>query len=182
MELQHWWHWQHSLVFNEDERSGDPCRGCWEPVFGPSYSCIESDCNDNYYHHKSCVELPLGLHHPSRQNHPLILFDMYAYHDNNIEEYDEFSKCHVCGAKSGEYGYCCYRCNFNVHISSSSLSLMTMETEVHDPQLTHIWKLMKFTCDFCGKEGNLPYLCAQCNFALHSRCAAKPPSPPHPFS
>ncbi|XP_030934544.1 uncharacterized protein LOC115959992 [Quercus lobata] len=33
---------------------------------------------------------------------------------------------------------------------------------------------MKFTCDFCGKKGNLPYCCVQCDFAIHSRCAACP--------
>ena len=89
MELQHWQHWQHPLVFNEDERSGLDCYGCREPVFGPSYSCIESDCDGYYSHHKSCAELPLGLHHPSHPNHPLILFGIYTYRDN--EEYDRFS-------------------------------------------------------------------------------------------
>ncbi|KAF3942575.1 hypothetical protein CMV_030780 [Castanea mollissima] len=172
MELQHWRHWQHSLVFNEDERSGRFCYGCREPVFGPSYSCIESDCDGYYDHHKSCAELPLGLHHPSHPNHPLILFGIERYFDDD-EEYEKFSKCDVCGEKSREYSYCCYRCNFNIHIRCSSLSL-TIQTEVHDHQLTRIWKLMKFTCDFCGKEGNLPYCCAQCDFAIHSRCAACP--------
>ncbi|XP_030956908.1 uncharacterized protein LOC115979079 isoform X4 [Quercus lobata] len=170
MELQHWRHLQHPLVFNEDERSGDRCRGCKEPVFGPSYSCKE--CRD-YHHHKSCAELPLGLHHPSHPNHPLILFGINTYHKNNKEEYDRFSKCDVCGEKSNEYSYCCYRCNFIIHIRCSSLS-PTIQTEVHDHQLTRIWKLLKFTCDFCGKEGNLPYLCAQCDFGIHSRCAACP--------
>ena len=168
MELQHWVHWQHPLVFNEDERSGRKCYGCREPIYGPSYSCKE--CRGGYVHHKSCAELPLGLHHPSHPNHPLILFDIYTYHDNK-EEYDKFSNCDVCGAISYEYSYCCYRCKFNIHIKCSSSSL-TIETEVHDHQLTRIWKLMKFTCDFCGKEGNLPYLGAQCDFALHSRCVA----------
>ena len=139
MELQHWRHWQHPLVFNEDERSGRHCYGCREPVFGPSYSCKK--CN-GYHHHKSCAELPLGLHHPSHPNHPLILFDQYTYRDNNREEYDKFSKCNVCGEKSYEYGYCCYRCNFNIHIRCSSLSL-TIQTEVHDHQLTRIWNLLK---------------------------------------
>ncbi|KAL0004531.1 hypothetical protein SO802_012092 [Lithocarpus litseifolius] len=170
MELQHWRHWQHPLVFNEDERSGRLCYGCTEPVFGPSYSCVGRNCNEYYDHHESCAELTLGLHHPSHPNHPLILFCMYTYND---EEYDKFSKCDVCGEKSNEYSYCCYRCNFNIHIRCSSLSL-TIQTEVHDHQLTRIWKLMKFTCDFCGKEGNLPYCCVQCDFAIHSHCAACP--------
>ncbi|KAF3953102.1 hypothetical protein CMV_021422 [Castanea mollissima] len=173
MELQHWWHWKHPLAFNEDERSGSQCNGCSEPVFGPSYSCKECREGSRSIHHKSCAELPLGLHHPSHPNHPLILIGKYKYYDNK-EEYNKFSKCDVCGERSREYSYFCYRCNFNIHIRCSSLSL-TIQTEVHDHQLTRsIWKLMKFTCDFCGKEGNLPYFCAQCDFAIHSRCAACP--------
>ena len=116
MELQHWLHWQHPLIFNEDERSGVLCWGCREPVFGPSYGCIQ--CR-RYLHHKSCAELPLGLHHPSHPNHPLILIK--TYRDNNREEFDKFSKCDVCGEKSSEYSYCCYRCNFNIHIRWSRL-------------------------------------------------------------
>ncbi|XP_050274551.1 uncharacterized protein LOC126717175 [Quercus robur] len=89
------------------------------------------------------------------------------------EEYDKFSNCDVCGEKCSEYSYCCYCCNFNIHIRCSSLAL-TIQTEVHDHQLTRTWKLLKFTCDFCGKEGNLPYLCAQCDFGIHSLRAACP--------
>ncbi|KAL0005805.1 hypothetical protein SO802_013366 [Lithocarpus litseifolius] len=170
IELQHWWHWQHSLVFNEDKRSGRPCNRCSEPVFGPSYSCKE--CRGQYIHHNSCAELPLGLHHPSHPDHPLILFGIYEYYSNK-EEYSRFSKCDVCGEKSFEYSYRCYHCNFNIHIRCSSFPL-TIETEFHDHQLTHIWYLTKFTCDFCGKEGNLPYFCVQCDFIIHSRYAACP--------
>ena len=166
MELQHWQHWRHLLLFNEDERSGQRCYGCVEPVFGPSYIC--NRCRD-YLHHKSCAELPFGLHHPSHPNHPLTIFDPFTY----SEEYDRFSKCDVCREKSEEYSYCCYRYNFNIHIKCSSLAL-TIQTKVHDHQLTCIWKLMKFTCDFCGKEDNLRYCRAQCDFAIHSRCATCP--------
>ena len=36
-DLQHFYHDEHPLVFNENERSGHPC-------YGPSYSCIK--CKD----------------------------------------------------------------------------------------------------------------------------------------
>ena len=74
MELQHWWHWQHPLVFNKDERSGRPCNGCSEPVFDPSYNCKE--CRGWYIHHKSCAELPLGCTIPHTQ---IILLFSSAY-------------------------------------------------------------------------------------------------------
>ncbi|XP_030946015.1 uncharacterized protein LOC115970535 [Quercus lobata] len=145
----------------------------WSWFVHHKLSVLSKECRAGFVHHKSCAELPLGLHHPSHPNHPLILFDPFTYLDDNKEEFDRFSKCDVCGEKSDEYSYCCYRCNFNIHIRCSSLPL-TIQTEVHDHQLTRTWKLLKFTCDFCGKEGNLPYLCAQCDFGIHSRCAACP--------
>jgi len=114
----------------------------------------------------------LGLHHPSHPDHPLILFGIYKYYSNK-EEYSRFSKCNVYGEKSFEYSYCCYHCNFNIHLRCSSFPL-TIETEFHDHQLARIWYLTKFTCDFCGKEGNLPYFCVQCDFIIHSRCVACP--------
>ena len=43
-DLQHFYHDEHPLVFNENERSEHPCYGCQEPVYGPSYSCIK--CKD----------------------------------------------------------------------------------------------------------------------------------------
>ena len=70
-DLQHFCHDKHPLVYNKDHRRGDPCYGCGEAVYGPSYSCEE--CR-YYVHHKSCAELPLGLHHPLHPKHPLILF------------------------------------------------------------------------------------------------------------
>ena len=60
-QLQHFYHPEHPLVFNEDRIYGEYCRGCWEPILGPSYSCKE--CGGGWVQHKSCVELPLGLLH-----------------------------------------------------------------------------------------------------------------------
>ncbi|KAK7848446.1 hypothetical protein CFP56_005026 [Quercus suber] len=61
--IQHFCHPEHPLLFNpDDDRSGLRCWGCWEPMYGPSYSCKEYECS--WYltiHHKSCAELPLGL-------------------------------------------------------------------------------------------------------------------------
>ena len=35
---------------------------------------------------------------------------------------------------------------------------------------------MKFTCDLCGKEGNVPYLCVPSNFCIHKSCTSYPRS------
>ena len=167
-DLQHFCHHQHPLVFNEDDRSGDLCRGCEERVYGPSYSCKEcSRYGMSYIHHKSCAELPLGLHHPLHPKHPLILFDISKYNR------DRYSKCLVCKEdRLAEYRYRCSRCDFNLHIKCADLPL-TMESEVHDHPLTRNWKLDKFTCDLCGKGGDVtPYLCVPCNFWTHKGCAS----------
>uniref|UniRef100_A0A7N2M1F9 DC1 domain-containing protein n=1 Tax=Quercus lobata TaxID=97700 RepID=A0A7N2M1F9_QUELO len=164
MALQHFSHPQHPLVFNANERSGISCQGCWEPVWGPSYSCIT--CK-NSYHHKSCAELPLELHHPLHPNHPLILQPITLGDE-------EYNKCIDCNEFRFQYIYHCSDCNFSIHSGCSSFPLTTKSAvhKDHDHSLTRIWKLMKFTCDFCGKEGNLPFLCVPCNFGIHTSCAA----------
>jgi hypothetical protein len=164
MEIQHFCHDEHPLVFNEDERSRRRCWGCYETVLGPSYSCIQ--CKD-FYHHKSCAELPHELHHPLHPKHPLILFEEWKYFYNK-----EYSKCEVCKKYIGQYSYGCSDCNFNLHNRCASLPL-TMETGVHDHPLTCLWKLVKFTCDLCGKVGNVaPYQCASRHFWIHKSCGS----------
>ena len=182
MALQHFSHPQHPLVFNANERSGISCQGCWEPVWGPSYSCITCKAS---YHHKSYAELPLELHHPLHPNHPLILQPITLGDE-------EYNKCIDCNEFRFQNIYHCSDCNFNIHSGCSSFPL-TIKSAVHkdyDHSLTCIWKLMKFTCNFCGKEDNLPFLCVPCKFGIklcylptHSqRYTSQAPSPTHPFS
>ena len=76
--LLHFSHSNHPLLFYQDYRGGYPCHGCQESVYGPAYYCGECELVRiwwPYRHHKSCAELPLGLHHPLHPIHPLILFD-----------------------------------------------------------------------------------------------------------
>ena len=73
-QLLHFCDSKHRLVYRPDYRGGATCYGCQESVYGPSYYCNKFGCPD-YWHHKSCAELPLGLHHPLHPLHPLILFD-----------------------------------------------------------------------------------------------------------
>ena len=167
--LQHFRHPEHPLVFNEDRIYGKCCRGCREPILGPSYSCKECD---GYYHHKSCAELPLGLlHHPLHPLHPLLLFDEY-----NSEVNKDFSNCQVCKENRWEYCYGCFRCNFKLHIRCGSLAPTMEAAEVHlDHPLTLLCKWITFTCDLCGKEDKgMPYVCNPCGFGIHRRCAYRP--------
>uniref|UniRef100_A0A2N9HWB1 Phorbol-ester/DAG-type domain-containing protein n=1 Tax=Fagus sylvatica TaxID=28930 RepID=A0A2N9HWB1_FAGSY len=167
-DLQHFSHEQHPLVFEENERSGRSCYGCEERVYGPSYGCKECD---RFFHHKSCAELPLGLHHPLHPKHPLILFSPERY--KNKEFPYENVKCEVCKEVDPyQYSYGCSRCNFNIHIKCAVLPI---EAEFHDHPLTPFCKSITFTCDICGKEDKgRPYLCGPCSFWIHRRCASFP--------
>ncbi|XP_075658676.1 uncharacterized protein LOC142628466 [Castanea sativa] len=51
-----------------------------------------------------------------------------------------------------------------------------IKSEIHDHPLTLFGKLISFTCDCCGKEGNsMPYLCGRnCGFWVHHNCASLP--------
>ena len=126
----------------------------------------------SYIHHKSCAELPLGLHHPLHPKHPLILFPKWRYQKKEFPYED--GKCEVCKeVRYGGYRYCCSQCDFNLHIRCANLPL-TIESEVHNHPLTPFWKFEKFTCNLCGKEGSnvVRYLCAPCHFWTHKSCAS----------
>ena len=159
-QLQHFSHPEHPLVFNQDGRRRY-CRGCREVFYGPSYSCEECGLSATV-HHKSCAELPLGLHHPLHPIHPLILFSPRRW---------QIYKCELCKEDKDVYTYRCSRCDFNLHITCASLA-PTMDAEFHHHPLTPVWKWITFTCDLCGKEDKgMPYLCNTCGFWIHRRCA-----------
>ena len=124
-DLQHFCDDKHPLVFNQNERRGFPCYGCGEAVYGPSYSCKE--CHGGwYFHHKSCAELPLGLHHSLHPKHPLILFSTKRY--ENEEFPYENVKCEVCKEVDFyQYSYVCSRCNFNIHIKCADVPIEEVE-------------------------------------------------------
>uniref|UniRef100_A0A2N9GYT9 DC1 domain-containing protein n=1 Tax=Fagus sylvatica TaxID=28930 RepID=A0A2N9GYT9_FAGSY len=168
-DLQHFCHQEHPLVFNQNERRGYWCYGCREPVYGPSYSCKEC----GYFHHKSCAELPLGLHHPLHPKHPLILFDNWKWRYEKKGFPYENGKCEVCKEVDPEqYSYGCSRCNFNIHIGCT---VSPIQAEFHDHPLIPIGKSITFTCDICGKEGKgVPHSCGPCSFWTHRGCATFP--------
>ena len=168
-DLQHFCHNEHPLVYNENERSGFHCLGCGEKVYGPSYSCEK--CWIGYTHHKSCAELPLGLHHLLHPKHPLILFCLRRY--ENKEFPYENGKCEVCKEVDPyQYSYGCSRCNFNIHIGCI---VSPIQAEFHDHPLIPSCKSITFTCDICGTEGKgVPNLCLTCGLWIHRGCARYP--------
>ncbi|KAL4642437.1 hypothetical protein ACB092_02G018100 [Castanea dentata] len=172
--LLHFCDSKHPLVFDPRFLFGYTCCGCQESIHGPGfYYCGESGCRDKNFrvHHKSCAEVPLGLHHPLHPIHPLILSPYQIDYGKDIQ----FSNCLLCNESRNQYTYRCFRCDFNLHLTCASLSLTTMEAEFHDHPLTPFLKSFTFTCDICGKERkDMPYLCHLCSFWVHGRCASFP--------
>ena len=164
-QLLHFCDSRHPLVFRQDFGGEFTCCGCQESIYGPGYRCIA--CGFLYYHHKSCAEVPLGLHHPLHPIHPLILSPYQIDYGKDIQ----FSNCVLCNESRNQYTYRCSRCDFNLHITCASLEPIK-EPEFHDHSLTCFWKWITFTCDICGKEDKgMPYLCNTCGFWIHRRCA-----------
>ena len=79
--LLHFCDSKHPLVLGQGFGGSLTCCGCQELVYGPSYYCGQCSNSSqrryrwyNYLHHKSCAEVPLGLHHPCTQS--ILLFSL----------------------------------------------------------------------------------------------------------
>ncbi|KAL4600690.1 hypothetical protein ACB092_11G216500 [Castanea dentata] len=171
-QLLHFCDSKRPLLFKQDDIRGEfTCCGCQESVYGPSYRYTT--------HHKSCAELPLGLHHPLHPIHPLILFDEKTHYP---EEDKQKTKCQLCNESRRQYTYALfryryYRCDFNLHATCASLPPTIESSQVHHHPLTPSWKWITFTCDLCGKEvKGIPNQCALCGFWVHNSCASLPRS------
>ena len=171
-QLLHFCDSKHPLLLDPDNRWGYTCRGCQESVYGPSYWCPRDGC-PFYMHHKSCAEVPLGLHHPLHPIHPLILSPEQIDYGKDIQ----FSNCKLCNESRNQYTYRCSRCDFNLHITCASLlPTLEAEAELHDHPLILFWKWITFTCDLCGKEDKgMPFLCNTCGSWIHRTCAYQYP-------
>uniref|UniRef100_A0A7N2R0P7 DC1 domain-containing protein n=1 Tax=Quercus lobata TaxID=97700 RepID=A0A7N2R0P7_QUELO len=175
--LLHFSHSNHPLLFEQDNKFGLTCCGCQESVYGPTYSCRECSVLfwREFVHHKSCAELPLGLHHPLHPIHPLILFDEKTHYPEQEEEDKQKTKCQVCNESRRQYTYRCYRCDFNLHATCASLPPTIKSSQVHHHPLTPFWKWMSFTCDLCAKKvKGIPNQCALCSYCVHNTCASLP--------
>ncbi|KAK9989867.1 hypothetical protein SO802_030106 [Lithocarpus litseifolius] len=177
-QLLHFCDSKHPLLFDLNYlKSGYTCCGCQESIYGPFYYCIETlECQGQNYrvHHKSCAEVPLGLHHPLHPIHPLILFDEKTHYPEEEEEHKQKTKCQLCNESRQQYTYRCYRCDFNLHATCASLP-PTIESQVHHHPLTPFWKWMSFTCDLCAKEvKGIPNHCDLCSYCVHNTCASLP--------
>lgn len=175
MEVQHFCH-EHPLVYYEEKTERFLCYLCREKKLDSSYRCIKCYW---FYLHKSCLELSRELHHPLHRKHPLVLtkdlpYD-YRLKCHHCKEFIDQSNSFLYRESNFFFHYGCLSCEFYLHLGCASLPplLHTMEVEIHDHSLTLLRKLITFTCDACGKEGEgTPYLCLTCAFCVHPICAS----------
>ncbi|KAK7835651.1 hypothetical protein CFP56_023299, partial [Quercus suber] len=176
-QLLHFCDSKHPLVFILDFRGGNTCCGCQESIYGPTYYSREGGLQHwiDTTHHKSCAEVPLGLHHPLHPIHPLILFDEKTRYPEQEEEHKQKTKCQLCNESRRQYTYRCYCCDFNLHATCAFLPPTIESSQVHHHPLTPFWKWMSFTCDLGAKEvKGIPNLCALCSYCVHNTYASLP--------
>ncbi|KAL9294091.1 putative histone-lysine N-methyltransferase chromatin regulator PHD family [Arabidopsis thaliana] len=154
------------------------CKGC-NYIIGNGDSAPFYECRRcKLYIHVTCLELffTTDAHHNSHLKHPL------KYLKNGHPSYADH-KCLLCGREfEDQQGqkyelYHCDVCNFSICIScqGNPPPLVVVTPKTHEHQLHLIPRLLDFTCNACGTQGDRsPYFCLQCNFMIHRGCIDLP--------
>ncbi|KAG6645388.1 hypothetical protein CIPAW_08G119200 [Carya illinoinensis] len=175
------------LILNEEIKKDGKihyCKVCEHRVRGPNYSCekcinyvIHKSCytyecfHCNFYLDKKCALLPLTIKAESHDHHLILLRKSLSF------------TCDTCGKESKCMSYFCITCSFIVHTQCALFPSTLKITHHHhplslnlkySPQLNQsesrqIWKLCVRKVDIKYKA----YYYSSCDFAAHSRCAAK---------
>ncbi|XVF54929.1 hypothetical protein PTKIN_Ptkin05aG0220100 [Pterospermum kingtungense] len=179
--IKHFSH-PHPLVLNEeqsyDQSKKVRCRGCLEPLFGPCFSCGECD---QFHLHKKCAQAPLQItHSPFHSKHPTLTLN------SSIDVY-----CDICRECRDMFSYWCSTCRFCLDIKCASLlhniegNFCELEHPAHQHSLTFIEnppdELKTANCVWCQKPlVDFIYVCLDCKFYLHKKCAQLPTQLHHP--
>ncbi|KAG7558983.1 Protein kinase C-like phorbol ester/diacylglycerol-binding domain [Arabidopsis thaliana x Arabidopsis arenosa] len=118
----------------------------------------------------SLIESP-EITHPCHAKHSLKLLTEGA------PDYTD-PKCHLCGEDTGKFIYHCDICKFNLDLVCATEKpppAYLSNLKVHEHTVTLMARLISFDCDACGKKGDrAPYVCVQCDFMIHLKCANLP--------
>ncbi|XP_034225586.1 uncharacterized protein LOC117635365 [Prunus dulcis] len=160
-QIQHFSH-KHPLIFKKEQNDSGLvfCSVCEDPVLGSSYTC--NQCSPAFILHKSCADkLTPEIHNPIHPKHPLSL---HPPQNGNF--------CSDCYQPCSGFIYYCHVCKFGIDLKCAS----KWENYCHDHKFTVLKnRTIKFTCDVCGKDGNVDlYLCGICQLMVHKKCSWLP--------
>ncbi|KAL0717134.1 hypothetical protein Bca4012_066456 [Brassica carinata] len=130
------------------------CQLCCERRTGIGYRCV--DCNFSL--HKDCVER--SLTHPFHCSHLLKIF-LPTTPDEN-----ENLHCHFCQISLPFLLARCTICNISMDLPclGAATPRTLFQPKHHKHTLTVLSRLVTFTCNACGVEGDRnPYVCLECN-------------------
>ena len=131
---------------------------------GLVYICMECELVT----HKECVE-PF-LNNPFQCNHFLKFFTGSPFKSEN-------QHCHFCRKNLSSLYARCTICNTSMDVDclKNPPPLTIFQPKHHEHSLTLLSRLVTFTCNACGLEGDRnPYVCLACNMMLHKDCIDLP--------
>ncbi|XP_022748041.1 uncharacterized protein LOC111297656 [Durio zibethinus] len=175
-QLKDIYHEHQPLVFNGDQQWDQSketlCSACDRLLSGETYSC--KDCED-YHIHKKCGEAPLELHH-----HPF-----HSQHASHVLQSSSGSWyiCRLCRKDGKGISYECDSCFFSLDINCALLPLVEnsqiLKHDAHPHPLffiqNHTDELKTYDCEGCNTSlVDSIYVCADCRFFLHKKCAELP--------
>ncbi|CAH2035921.1 unnamed protein product, partial [Thlaspi arvense] len=147
---------------------------CGEIANGFPYKCHECDLT----FHVDCVWHTGEAKHQSEINHSFHSLHPLKLFKGEPQDYSD-GKCRLCGRKveDDKLFYHCSSCNFTLDmrcvLNPPAQALVDLKTHHH--QLTLLPRLVSFTCNVCGLNGDRsPYVCVPCVFMIHKDCFRLP--------
>ncbi|CAA0393187.1 unnamed protein product [Arabidopsis thaliana] len=155
------------IEFNCDAKCGK--------ITGAEFPYVCYECQLPF--HVDCVWRPSELKHPSEVNHSYHSLHPLKLLSGQLPDNCD-GKCRLCARKIDDrLFYHCSPCNFTLDLrcvlNPPQQSLLNLKA--HDHQLTLLPRLLSFTCNACGLNGDRsPYTCVQCDFMIHQDCLDLP--------
>ena len=122
--------------------------------------------------HKDCVDRLFNQ--PFICNHILKIFvSTISPLDSIVDDL-----CHFCRFEVHHMFLRCTICNISLHIGcvAEPPPLTISEPKHHKHSLSLLLRLVTFTCNACGVEGDRnPYVCLECNLMVHKDCVENLP-------
>lgn len=153
------------------ERQWPICKACGIGVYLKAHHYRCQECEELVIH-VDCLGLFHEAYHISHPQHPLkSLSQVPDYADNKCllceNRFDiphhQLHHCDVCNVSI------CRECMRN----PPPVDVECLKT--HEHQLHLVPRLIDFTCNACGTQGNRsPYFCLPCNFMIHRECIDLP--------